>query len=121
MKILMNEYREYLQRTNGDGSISPLVDTGFRMEPTEPSTYTPRPNPPTKRTLEYLNIDDYATVESYRNLRGVNYIVIDYDKADQRILDDIRRIITRRHVQEAEVTHGTTDEARREARTRTAD
>jgi hypothetical protein len=83
-----------------DSSTRPTKDTGFRMKPTEPSTYTPRKNPPTRRRLGYLYAEDIVSTEP-THLRGVNYIVIDYDEAEQRIINDIRRNITRRNVLEA--------------------
>lgn len=76
-----------------DGSVRPYNDTGFRMLPTESTTYSPRPNPPQPRTIDCLHMDDVKTTTPSSRLRGVNYITIDFDKVNQRHLNDIRRNI----------------------------
>ena len=76
-----------------DGSVRPYNDTGFRMPPTESTTYSPRPNPPQLRTIDCLHMDDVKTTTPSSRLRGVNYITIDFDKVNQRHLNDIRRNI----------------------------
>jgi hypothetical protein len=78
--------------TSKDGSVYPLDDTGFRMAPQEPFSYVPRPNPPVKRMLDYVHVDDIVT-RSETGLRGITYITINQDAADARIVDDIRRNI----------------------------
>jgi hypothetical protein len=79
--------------TESDGSVRPYNDTGFRMPPTESTTYSPRPNPPQPRTIDCLHMDDVKTTTPSSRLRGVNYITIDFDKVNQRHLNDIRRNI----------------------------
>lgn len=100
MKSLAQEYAEYSRTSEGDGSIRPTVDTGFRMKATAPSTYTPRPNPIKGRHLDYVHVDDVPTVEPTR-LRGVNYITVDYDAAQARHIADIQRNIAARKAREA--------------------
>jgi hypothetical protein len=85
MKTLAQEYAEYSRQQAGDGSVSPTVDTGFRMPPTEPFTYTPRPNPPTKELwdIDTVHEDDITSKES-TGIRGINFITIDVAKARAR-------------------------------------
>ncbi len=104
MKTLAQEYAEYSRTQDSDGAVRPTVDTGFRMSKNAPSsTYTPRPNPPTKRTLDHLNAADIVTTEHTR-LRGVDYITVNFDAAENRMLADIRRNIAARKAQETQLS-----------------
>lgn len=76
-----------------DGSVRPREDTGFRARPTEPSIpYTQRQNPLVKKMIGTLHVDDIKSVTETQ-LRGVNYITVDYKKVERRFIDDIRRNI----------------------------
>jgi len=86
--------------TEHDGSVRPLADTGFRMKSTEPFVYTPKPNPPTQRFIDYVNEGDIATRKETR-LRGIFHITVDEQKAEARIVADIRHNM--------EFTNGTND------------
>lgn len=78
----------------------PYDDTGFRMWATEPFTYTPRPNPPVERWLDYVHVDDIAT-RGETGLWGIQYITINQGAAEARIAGDIAHNITARKTWEA--------------------
>lgn len=86
-----------------DGSVSPVEDTGFRMTPTAPPSYTPRPNPPTKEIWEIETVhEDDITSKTSSGIRGLNYITIDTAKAKQRRTDDVANNIKTRIEREKE-------------------
>jgi hypothetical protein len=89
MRTLADESAEYSRVVERDGSVRPFIDTGFRMGPTEPDPYMPRPNPPTMRLYDHVHADDIATREESRGLRGVFYITVDSDAVEDRMLQDI--------------------------------
>ena len=93
MKTLAQEYAEYSRETQGDGSVRPTTDTGFRMASQEPFVYVPRQNPPVKQLLDHVHVDDIATREE-SSLRGVFYITLNQPASEARIMDDIARNIT---------------------------
>jgi hypothetical protein len=99
MRTLADEYAEYSRVVAGDGSISPLVDTGFRFQPSEPTVYVPRQNPPAPQLYDHVHSDDIATREE-SSLRGVFFITVNAKAIGDRIVDDIARNILVRRTQE---------------------
>ena len=93
---LEQEWAEHSRTETGDGSIMPTMDTGFRMKPTVPFVYIPKPNPPTQVLFDHVHEEDISKRTPARGLRGVFYITVDAAKAEARVIADIVRNIRTR-------------------------